>query len=303
MRIWLSVDAANDKYFIGFVALAIGDIIVTSAAGTQFLWQIAPKSSQDLHWRLLQTVLEATFPFLSHTDAGSLLNRFGQDVALMSQRLPLHLLTTVSMGFNVLVDINIIATGSRFAAPLIVFIVAMLYAIQHFYLKTSRQLHVSELETASPLFTHFTESSTGISHIRSLAWKESFFTDFLSRLKRSQKPFYYLLSIQQWLTLMLDLMTLVIAVTLVSISLLYPESTSDSGIGLALLNLISFSSTVSFFLRHWVSLESSLGSVARIKEFREDTPQEKDHQIDNALPENWPTTGKIEFESVTACYR
>ncbi|XWW93222.1 hypothetical protein V2A60_001154 [Cordyceps javanica] len=303
MRIWLSIDANNNKYFAGFVALSVSDILAISIVGVQFFKQIVPQTSAALHWSLLQATLEAKLSFLSHTDAGSLLNRFSQDIALISQTLPTLFMASVSMFFNVLVDIGVISSGAKYAAPIIVFFIVALYAVQHYYLKTSRQLRLLELETSSPLITHVTESSSGMAHIRSFGWQYYFQSEFIQRLDSSQKPYYYLFCIQQWLTFVLDAMTFVSAVTLVSISLVFPHSTSDGAIGLALLNLISFSATASLFLSVWVRVETSLGGLSRIKEFCAETPKEEDRDGMPELEEDWPKTGKIDFNCVTASYR
>lgn len=303
MRVWLSIDANNNKYFAGFVALSVSDILAISIVGAQFFKHIVPQTSAALHWDLLEAVLEARLSFLNHTDAGSLLNRFSQDIALISQTLPTLFMATFSMFFNVLVDIGVIASGAKYAAPIIVFFIVALYTVQYYYLKTSRQLRLLELETSSPLITHMTESSSGMAHIRNLGWQHYFQSEFIQRLDSSQKPYYYLFCIQQWLTFVLDAMTFVSAVTLVSISLVFPQSTSDGAIGLALLNLITFSATASLFLSVWVRVETSLGGLSRIKEFCADTPKEQDRTDMPDVEEDWPATGKIDFNCVTASYR
>ncbi|KAJ3494698.1 hypothetical protein NLG97_g3915 [Lecanicillium saksenae] len=302
MRIWLTTDAANDNYFIGFALLSFGEIFITCVAGVQFFKQIVPKSSAELHWRLLQSVLESTLSFISHTDAGSLLNHLSQDISIISQRMPVMMAAAISMGFNLLVDIGIIASGAKFTPPIVIFLCVVLYGIQYFYLRTSRQMRYLELETAAPLVTHFTETSSGMAHIRGLSCQQHFKTELFLRLNRSQKPFYWLLCVQQWLTLMLDFTSFVSAVILITVTTLYPSSSSDSAIGLALLNLISFSSTASYFLQTWVHAEISLGGLSRIQSFCNDTPQEKDCTDTGPLSVAWPSTGKIEFNCVTAKY-
>ncbi|KAM3536887.1 hypothetical protein ARSEF1564_010189 [Beauveria bassiana] len=93
------------------------------------------------------------------------------------------------------------------------------------------------------------------------------------------------------------------AVTLVSIALVYPQSTSDGVIGVALLNLIFFSATASLFLSVRVRVETSLGGLSPIKEFCADTPREHDRAVMPDVEEDWPTTGKIDFNCVTPSYR
>ncbi|PMB71894.1 Canalicular multispecific organic anion transporter 2 [Beauveria bassiana] len=299
LRIWMKTDLDNDWYFAGFAALSIVEILVTCASGSLYLKQVLPRSSAELHWRLLQTVMRSTLSFISHTE---LLNRFSQDISMITQRMPLALMTTASMFFNVLVDIGIISSGAKYTPPVMVFLLGILYAIQHYYLRTSRQLRYLELETTAPMITHFTETISGISHIRGLGWQRAFNAELALRLNNAQRPFYYLYCVQQWLTLALDFTTFVCAVTLISVATVFPESTSDSAIGLALLNLISFSTAASWFLRSWVALEISLGGLARIKAFCKHTPVEEDPEDAEPVPEDWPASGRIDYERVSANY-
>lgn len=266
-----------------------------------FLLYIVPKSSTELHWELLQTVVHSTLPFISRTDAGSLLTRFSEDIGSISQMLPLFILASVSMGFNVLVDIGIVASGAKYAPPLVVFLLLILYGIQYFYLHTSRQLRLMEVEASVPIYTLFTEAAAGMPFIRGLGYEKKFDEKLATHLNQSQKPAYFLLSVQQWLMFMLDFTTFVAAAVLISIALVFPSSSSDSAIGLALLNLITFSATANLFIQVWVQVETNLGSLARIKVFCSDTPQEDDSAA-GAVPGNWPETGKIEFKGVTASY-
>lgn len=52
----------------------------------------------------------------------------------------------------------------------------------------------------------------------------------------------------------------------------------------------------------WTMLETSLGAVARIKDFRETTPLEVEPDMSSRVLENWPSTGVIKLENVTAKY-
>ncbi|OAA51141.1 Vacuolar metal resistance and drug detoxification protein [Beauveria brongniartii RCEF 3172] len=286
LRIPMKTDLDNDWYFAGFAALSIVEILVTCASGSLYLKQVLPRSSAELHWRLLQTVMGSTLSFISHTDAGSLLNRFSQDISMITQRMPLALMTTASMFFNVLVDIGIISSGAKYTPPVMVFLLGILYVIQHYYLRTSRQLRFLELETTAPMITHFTETISGIAHIRGLGWQRAFNAE-LALLAHPGIGLYNL-CLRRY--------------TFISVATVFPESTSDSAIRLALLNLISFSTAASWFLRSWVALEISLGGLARIKAFCKHTPVEEDPKDAEPVPEDWPASGRIDYERVSANY-
>ncbi|KAJ3493500.1 hypothetical protein NLG97_g4685 [Lecanicillium saksenae] len=301
-QIWLDTDPKNNTYFIGFAVISFGVIICTCGTAIQYFMRIIPKSSTELHGRLLRSAMGATLSHISHTDSGVILNRFSQDISLVSQMLPIVFMQAVYMLFSVLVDVGVIASGAKYASPIIILLIIVLYVVQYFYLRTSRQLRLLELELTSPFFSLFKETSAGIEHIRAFQWQEKMMADFSALVDCALRPFYSLLSVQQWLEIVLDSTTCCAATILVSIATIMSNSTSDTALGLALLNLISFGTTASFLIRVWVMMESCLGGLSRIKAFCEETPQEDEGQNKIPVAENWPVNGRVDFKSVSAAY-
>lgn len=198
---------------------------------------------------------------------------------------------------------GIIAAGSPYSSPIMVLIVVMMYLVQFFYLRTSRQLRLLELESTSSLFTHYTETSNGIRHIRTFGWHPQFLNKLYIVLDRAQKPYYFLYCCQRWLILVLDFTSAAAALCLVSISLTLPHETSGSAVGLALLILIGFTGTMSNLIRSWAELETGLGAISRIKDISTKTPLEKDTLSGPELPHNWPSNGGLDFNGVSATYQ
>jgi ATP-binding cassette subfamily C (CFTR/MRP) protein 1 len=46
--------------------------------------------------------------------------------------------------------------------------------LQKYYLRTSRQMRLLDLEAKSPLYSHFLESLTGLVEIRAFGWRDNF---------------------------------------------------------------------------------------------------------------------------------
>lgn len=205
--------------------------------------------------------------------------------------------------FTVLVEIGIIAAGSVYTAPIMVFLVLVLYLIQFFYLRTSRQLRLLELESAADLFTHFTETSTGIQLVRSFRWQKRFLEQLCVQLDKSQRPYYYLFCCQRWLHTVLDFTSAGAALILVSVSISRPQEASSGGVALALLNIIGFNATTSYLIYSWTNLETGLGAVSRIKSFCAETPGEKETLSGPELDEHWPSSGRLDFNCVSANYQ
>lgn len=116
-----------------------------------------------------------------------------------------------------------------------------------------------------------------------------------------QKPYYLLLCIQRWLALVLGLIVAALATLLTGLAFALRGSNISAGFaGIALVNMMNLSSTMAMLIVSWTSLETSLGAVARIKSFSDDTPQEV-KQVDT-VPAQWPSQGAIQFENWTAGY-
>jgi ATP-binding cassette subfamily C (CFTR/MRP) protein 1 len=197
---------------------------------------------------------------------------------------------------------------------------------------TSRQLRHLDLEAKSPLYTHFTETLSGVVTIRAFGWKPAFLQENLRLLDFSQKPYYLLFCIQRWLGVVMDLFVAGIAILLVSIGdslmlydilslsilfmeyilIFYPQvafaveftgTTSRGAIGLSMINIIGFNNSLSRLISSWTSLETSLGAAARLRDFLRDTPKEDNFENLPPPPTDWPSAGAVELKGVTATYQ
>jgi ATP-binding cassette, subfamily C (CFTR/MRP), member 1 len=99
----------------------------------------------------LRTVIQAPLQFLTATDTGTITTLFSQDMTLIDGELPLSL---VNFSLDVWISIGmtaVVATSSPYLAVSYPVFVAVLYGLQRFYLRTSRQIRLLELEAKGPL--------------------------------------------------------------------------------------------------------------------------------------------------------
>lgn len=198
-------------------------------------------------------------------------------------------------------SIALISIGSNYMAATIPLTVFALYWIQRFYLRTSRQIRLLDLESKSPLYKHFTETIEGISTIRAFGWQSTFDQAAIHHLDYSQRPYYLLFCIQRWLNLVLDLIVAVLAVTLIALALRVPNQSNPGSLGVALTSVLSFNASLQGLITAWTEAETSLGSVARTKSFSEETPIETD--AENAMDPgpDWPK-GSVEVSDLEVVY-
>lgn len=200
-----------------------------------------------------------------------------------------------------LASLVIIVSGIKYAGAIIPFVLAALYMIQCFYLRTSRQIRLLDIESKAPLYTQFTESAAGLLHIRAFGCEQKAFDESLELLDVSQKPYYYMFVVQRWLAMVMDLVVFALAMVMLPIAFNIELSTTAAGLALSLVTLIQFSDILTLFVRDWTKLETSLGAIARLRHLFANTPQEPD--IHGGVGPYWPQHGHLVMENVVAKYR
>lgn len=143
----------------------------------------------------------------------------------------------------------IIAVGMKYTAPIIVASFIFFYFLGMYYLRTSRQIRFLDLEARAPLFAEFTETASGLEHIRAFGWQAQVMSRGSKALDHSQKPFYCMFAIQRWLLLSLDLLTLVLSLSVVTIALYTKDQVSQPSFGLSLFMAIQINTILTGLLR------------------------------------------------------
>jgi ATP-binding cassette subfamily C (CFTR/MRP) protein 1 len=196
----------------------------------------------------------------------------------------------------------VIAVSGKYIAAAIPFAILVVYIVQLFYLKTSRQLRLIDIEAKSQLFTNFLEALGGLATIRAFGWEKRLLYLNNDALNMSQRPFYLLFCVQRWLGLVLDLVVGVIALILVIIAVATKGHIAPGLIGLALVNIVGFSASLKQLITSWTLLETAVGSVSRVKQFTAETESEEHVSESQIPPPEWPRDGLIEYRNLTASY-
>ena len=200
-----------------------------------------------------------------------------------------------------LASLAIILSGVKYTAVIVPFVLVALYAVQHYYLRTSRQMRHMDIESKAPLYTFLTETSNGLLHIRAFGWEQQTIDEGLRLLNVSQKPFYHMFTIQRWLTLVMDLIVLSVAMILLPVALNIDYSATANSLALSLVTLIYFSDSLTGLIENWTYVETGMGALGRIRNLLRTTPQEQ--QRDGDVEPNWPQHGHLEMTNVSAKYK
>jgi ABC-type multidrug transport system fused ATPase/permease subunit len=200
-----------------------------------------------------------------------------------------------------LIQLVVVCVLGKYLAAVVPVLVGVLFVVQRYYLRTSRQLRMLEIEAKAPLYSHFTDTISGIATIRAFGWEMAFRDRLASILNLSQRPFYMLFCVQQWLTLVVDLVAGALAVTLAAIAL----SVTDNGLGpgalgAALVLTLQFNGLLIQAIQSWTKLETSIGAVARVQQFVKESPSEASASPVPAI--SWPQSGRVQVQRLTAAH-
>ncbi|KAA8575989.1 hypothetical protein EYC84_006152 [Monilinia fructicola] len=217
---------------------------------------------------LLDSVMGAPLFFFTATDTGTTTNRFSQDMSTLDGDLPYAIIDLSMSIVQAIMGAVLMSLSAGYFAATIPVVGLGVWVLQKFYLRTSRQIRLLDLEAKSPLYSHFIETLSGLTTIRAFGWTEKF-------------------------PLAVILMILIVKLR---------TNISPSYVGLALLNVMTFNEALAQIIKNWTNMETAVGAVSRLKNFSAMTASENLPQEIGSVPENWPESGAIEFRNVKASY-
>ncbi|KAF4816934.1 ABC transporter FUM19 [Colletotrichum siamense] len=306
LKIWsediVSPDPKHGKtYYLGIYALLevlclVSLIMVIFICLRIMIYQ----SGAKLHQQSLRTLIGAPLRYLTVTDAGTITGLFAQDINLIDGELPMAFINFSFGLFTAIGMLFIIATTSPWLVITYPFLIGVVVAVQRFYLRTSRQLRLLDLEAKGPLYSHFIDTLKGLATVRALGFIPTDISVNNRLLDTSQRPAYQLALIQRWLALVLRLIVAAIAILVVTLS---TQLRANSGYtGATLVTIMRLSDTLTMLASSFTSVETSIGAVARIKTFHETVKPETGPEEDTIPEESWPQKGAVEIKGISASY-
>ncbi|KAK7752799.1 hypothetical protein SLS62_005141 [Diatrype stigma] len=150
----------SHAYYVWIYALlqVLGMISLLLLAIVLFIVSVK-KAGANLHRVTLQTLIRAPLQLFTKTDTGVITNLFSQDLNLIDTELPDALLNTLFCVSQAIGQAAVMLTSSAYLAISYPLLAGLLYVVQVFYLRTSRQLRLLDLETKSPLYSGFAGAS------------------------------------------------------------------------------------------------------------------------------------------------
>ncbi|KAJ3985950.1 multidrug resistance-associated ABC transporter [Lentinula detonsa] len=298
-------NAGMFRYILAYGLLSLGQVLLSGTAAI-IVWVFCSiRSARQLHDNMLDGLIRAPLSFFELTPTGRIMNLFSRDIYVVDGILA----RVISMTFRMFVSTCsiVIVIGSSFP-PFLLAVVPLGWfylTVMKYYLATSRELKRLDAVSRSPIFAWFSESLSGLSTIRAFGQQSIFIANNQRRVDRNQICYLASISVNRWLSIRLEFvgaMIIWIVATLACVALV--TTGVDAGLaGLVLAYALNATSSLNWLVRTASEVEQNIVSVERIlhqTEVQPEAPLEHTHQI---VPQNWPTSGAVEFKQYSTRYR
>ena len=311
-NIWLSQwsDDANsyipeirDKYLTVYGVLgSVSAVFVVVSTLTFALGGL--NAANHLHNRILNNVFVAPMSFFDTTPKGRILNRFAKDIDFVDLMIPSSFNSVTRLALGVLGTIAAISYASPFFLLFVIPLAAIYWYIQHIFVKTARQLKRLQSASRSPIYSHFSETLSGLPTIRAYNLEHRFMAENEEKLDFSQMSYQPNLVSNRWLSIRLEMLGNLIVLFAALFAVLGRDSLDPGVVGLSLTYASSVTNLLSFLIRQASQIETNMVSVERIKEYQDDIPAEAPYRMpEQDPPSDWIRHGSIKFSDYQTRYR
>ncbi|XP_048361642.1 ATP-binding cassette sub-family C member 2 [Sphaerodactylus townsendi] len=282
-------------------ALGVGQAIFL-VVGSFVASRGAIRASRILHKQLLSNILRAPMSFFDTTPTGRIVNRFAKDIFTVDETIPQSFRSWLSCFLGILSTLLLICLATPFFGVVIIPLGILYYFVQQFYVTTSRQLRRLDSVTRSPIYSHFSETVSGLSVIRGYGHQERFLLHNEKIVDINQKCVYSWIISNRWLAVRLEFVGNLV-VFFSALLVVFSKDTLESGIvGLSISSALNVTQTLNWLVRMTSELETNIVAVERVHEYTQ-VANEAPWVTAQRPPLNWPSKGEICFIDYRVRYR
>ncbi|KAI0693122.1 ABC transporter [Cytidiella melzeri] len=261
-------------------------------------------ASMDLHKDAIERVMHAPMSFFETTPLGRIMNRFSKDIDTVDNMLGDSLRMFFSTLSNILGTIIIIAILLPWFLIAVISIILVYIWAAFFYRASARELKRLDAILRSSLYSHFSESLSGLATIRAYGEQERFLKDNQKRVDIENRAYWLTVTNQRWLGIRLDFLGILLTfvVSILTVGTRFKISPSQTGVVLSY--IISVQQAFGWLVRQSAEVENNMNSVERVVHYATALEQEMPHLLPEKKPQGkWPSVGKVEMNGVVLKYR
>ncbi|EKM58203.1 uncharacterized protein PHACADRAFT_116921 [Phanerochaete carnosa HHB-10118-sp] len=261
-------------------------------------------ASRGLHRASIERVMHAPMSFFETTPLGRIMNRFAKDIDTIDNMLGDALRMFFSTLSNILGAVILIAIVLPWFLIAVCSVSVLYLWAAMFYRASARELKRLDAILRSSLYSHFSESLSGLTTIRAYGEQERFLHENQKRVDIENRAYWLTVTNQRWLGIRLDFLGILLTfvVSVLTVGTRFHISPSQTGVTLSY--IISVQQAFGWLVRQSAEVENDMNSVERIIHYANELEQEPPHLLPDAKPPApWPSKGAVEMNQVVLKYR
>ncbi|KDR69404.1 hypothetical protein GALMADRAFT_272012 [Galerina marginata CBS 339.88] len=262
--------------------------------------------SQNLHRDAITHIFHAPMSFFDTTPTGRILGVFGKDVDNIDNELPGSLRMLVLTIAIVIGAVVIITVFENYFIIVAILISLGYQYFSNYHRASAREVKRLDSMLRSVLYSHFSESLTGLSTIRTYGEIPRFLKENAYYIDLENRALILSIANQRWLSFRLDFCGGLLIFFVALFAVVGGPGISAAQVGLVLTYITSLTQACGMLTRQTTEVENHMNSIERVVSYsRPDLiPQEAPHSIPRTEPAtSWPQRGAIEFHNLSMRYR
>ncbi|KAI0300742.1 ABC transporter [Russula brevipes] len=261
-------------------------------------------ASRQLHHDAISRVMYSPMSFFETTPVGRIMNRFSKDIDTIDSVLAdsfRMFLNTFANIIGAVILISIVLPWFLIAVAIVCVLYVMAAA---FYRASAREMKRLDAILRSSLYSHFSESLSGIATIRAYKEEDRFFRENRDRVDMENRAYWMTVANQRWLGVRLDFLGTLLTLTVSMLTVGTRFTVSPAQTGVALSYILAIQQSFGWMVRQLAEVENNMNSVERIVYYARDLEQEPPHELPEVKPAApWPSEGKLEIKDAVLKYR
>ncbi|KAJ8692856.1 hypothetical protein PTI98_010127 [Pleurotus ostreatus] len=291
-------------FYMGiYASLGISQALASFLMGSTFA-MLTYFASQRLHKAAINRVLHAPMSFFDTTPLGRIMNRFSKDIDTIDNLLGDALRMLAGTSSSILGAIILISILLPWFLIGVFCILIVYYYAATFYRASARELKRLDAILRSTLYSHFSESLSGLPTIRAYGEADRFRQENEDRVDIENRAYWLTVTNQRWLGIRLDFLGALLTFVVGMLTVGTRFSISPAQTGVTLSYILSVQQAFGWLVRQSAEVENDMNSVERVVHYAKEIEQEAPHELpDRKPPAPWPSKGDVELKNVVLSYR
>ena len=257
-------------------------------------------AASNIHDLAFARVLNASMHFFHVTPIGKLLSFFTKDIATIDDTLVDNMLLFFILFWILILALCVVAYNlPLFLAIVGGLAVVYIYTVRTF-LRSSAPMMKASGEATGQVVAHTAETLSGLAVVRAFDQQDNFLNENLKFQARSTVVTFSIANLSLWLAWRVDIIGSLLVLLCALLAML--SDNIDAPIaGLIVSNSFQILLFFSIMSRFMGEVHDNMTAVENARKLTE-LPQEEDPEVEEEVPEQWPSNGEISFDKVVMPY-